>query len=169
DASHDQVFVDAMGDAASQCIANVAQKARENPEGRGMAAAFSMWVGCWPRAYLLHVAGGRCYRLRGGNLTRVTTDDHEPAQRAPVSYSTGLASTSAVVYRLDQSWDNVVLLCTEELAKYVTEEQIQKRLLGVTSAEDVCHDLLKDAREAGATDSITMILGRTRPIVRRPV
>jgi serine/threonine protein kinase len=168
DASHDQVFVDAMRDAANQCIANVAQKARENPEGRGMAAAFSMWVGCWPRAYLLHVAGGRCYRLRGGNLRQVTTDDYEPMEGAPVSFPTDLGSTSPVVYRLDQSWDNVVLLCTEELAKYVTEEQLQKRLRGVTSVEDVCHDLLKDAHDAGATDSITMILGRTRPIVRRP-
>jgi serine/threonine protein kinase len=167
DESHDQVFVDAMRDAANQCVANVAQKARENPEGRGMAAAFSMWVGCWPRAYLLHVGGGRCFRLRGGNLTQVTADDFGSTERAPASIPTGMDSTSPAVYRLDQSWNSVVLLCTEELAKYVTEEQIQDRLRGITSAESVCHDLLQDAHAAGATDSITMVIGRTRPIVRQ--
>jgi serine/threonine protein kinase len=167
DESHDQVFVDAMRDAANQCLANVAQKARENPEGRGMAAAFSMWVGCWPRAYLLHLGGGRCFRLLGGNLAQVTTDDPGLGVQAP-SLFRSMDPMFPAVYRLNQSWDEVILLCTEELAKYVTEEQIQERLRGITSSESVCYELIKDAHAAGATDSITMVLGRTRPIVRQP-
>jgi serine/threonine protein kinase len=167
DESHDQVFVDAMRDAANQSMANVAQKARENPEARGMAAAFSMWVGCWPRAYLLQVGGGGCFRLRGGNLAQVTSDDPGLKDRPTGSFQ-GTNPLFPAVYRLDQSWDNVVLLCTEELIKYVTQEQIQERLRGITSAESVCHDLLQDAYAAGATDSLTLILGRTRPIVRLP-
>ncbi len=167
DESHDQVFVDAMRDAASQCIANVAQKARENPEGRGMAAAVSMWVGCWPRAYLLHLGGGRCFRLQANKLTQVTADDDATGGQAASAFPSGMDLTFPVVYRLNQSWDNVVLLCTGELATYVTEEQIQERLRGIASAEQVCHDLFQDAHAAGSTDSITMIIGRTRPIVRQ--
>jgi serine/threonine protein kinase/serine/threonine protein phosphatase PrpC len=167
DESHDQVFVDAMREAANQCVANVAQKARENPEGRGMAATFSMWVGCWPRAYVLHVGGGSCFRLRGGNVTRVTADDYGPTERSPSS-RTAVDSTSPAVYRLDQSWDTVVLLCTEELAKYVSQEQIQERLRGKASAGSVCDALIQDTYAAGATDSVTVVVGRTRPIVRQP-
>jgi serine/threonine protein phosphatase PrpC len=167
DEAHDQAFVDAMRDAANQCMANVAQKARDNPEARGMAAAFSMWVGCWPRAYLLQVGGVRCFRMRGGNLAEVRSDDPGLADGPHAAFRSTDPLTPKV-YRLDQSWDSVVLLCTEELTRYVSEEQMQKRLGSVTSSESVCHDLIQDAYAAGATDSITMCLGRTRPIVRQP-
>jgi len=75
DESHDKVLVEAIREAANECHTNIAQKARENPGGRGMAAAISMYFGCWPRAYLLQVGNTRCYRLHEGKLAQVTKDD----------------------------------------------------------------------------------------------
>lgn len=176
DASHDQVFVHSLREAANQYQANVAQKARENPDARGMTAAFAMYVGCWPRAYLLQVGATRCYRLRGGNLRQVISDDpvalgrtagNEPNASGTVATATELAVP--IVYRLDQSWDTVVLVCTEELSRHVSDEQIRERLSGITSAEQVCLDLIQDAHASGATDNITLIVGRVRPIVRQPI
>jgi serine/threonine protein kinase len=179
DESHDQVFVEAIRDAATQCHANVAQKARENPGGRGMAAALSVYVGCWPRAYLLQVGNTRCYQLREGMLVQVTKDEvgvhvytqgvsRESESAASASGVALSGATPPIVYRLGNSWGRVVLLCTEELTKHVADEQIRERLSAITSSEQTCQDLLHDAFVAGATDSITMIVGRARPIVRKP-
>jgi serine/threonine protein kinase len=176
DESHDQVFVEALREAANQCHANIAQKAREIPGASGMAAAISMYVGCWPRAYLLQVGNTRCYRLHEGKLAQVTKDDvgvHVYGQAgslesdAPTSGATRSGAITPIVYRWENSWGTVNLLCTEVLTKHVAEEQIRERLSAITSAEQTCQDLVHDALAAGATDSITLIVGRARPIVRQ--
>jgi serine/threonine protein phosphatase PrpC len=176
DESHDQVLVEAIREAANQCHANIAQKARENPGGGGMAAAISMYFGCWPRAYLLQVGNTRCYRLHEGKLAQVTKDDvgvhvyRQPSSPESDALASGVTMGGAItpiVYRLESFWGTVVLLCTEELTKHVVDEQIRERLSAITSAEQACQDLVHDALAAGATDSITIIVGRARPIVRQ--
>ena len=67
-------FIEALKEAAQQCRANVAQRARENPGAYGMASSLLMWIGRWPRAYILQVGHGRCYELHGGKLTQLTQD-----------------------------------------------------------------------------------------------
>ncbi len=175
DESHDQVLVEAIREAANQCHANIAQKGRENPGGLGMEAAISMYVGCWPRAYVLQVGNTRCYRLLEGELAQVTKDDvgvhvykhGSPAADAPTSGITMSGAFTPIVYRLEISWGTTVLLCTEELTKYVLDDQIRKRVTAPLSSEEACNDLVNDALAAGATESITVIVGRARPIVRQ--
>jgi serine/threonine protein kinase len=167
DESHDQAIVESIREAATQCQAHIAQKARENPDGRGMSAGISMWVGCWPRAYVLQVGSTRCYRLRDGTLAQVTTDDvgdHVFGQRSSLAQISD--PTSSIVFRLGNSWGTVILLCTDELTKYVADSQIRDRLSNITSAQQTCQDLWHDAVAAGATDSLTMIIGRARPVMR---
>jgi serine/threonine protein kinase len=176
DESHDQALVEAIREAANQCHANIAQKARENPGGGGMAAAFSMYVGCWPRAYLLQAGNTRCYRFHEGKLAQVTKPDvgvhvygqaGSPESEALASGVTMSGAITPIVYRLGLAWGTVVLLCTEELTKHVVDEQIRERLSAITSSEQACQDLVHDALAGGATDSITVVVGRARPIVRQ--
>jgi protein phosphatase len=176
DESHDQVLVEAIREAANQCHANIAQKARENPGGGGMAAAFSMYVGCWPRGYLLQVGNTRCYRFFEGKLTQVTKDDagvhvyRQAGSSESESLTSGVTMSGAItpsVYRLEAGWGQVLLLCTEELTKHVVDEQIRERLSAITSSEQKCQDLVHDALAGGSTDSITIIVARARPIVRQ--
>jgi serine/threonine protein phosphatase PrpC len=176
DDSHEQVFVEALREAANQWQIIIAQKARENPDASGMGATIMMYVGCWPRSYLLQVGNTRCYRLYEGELARVTKDDpgvrvYEQAgfleSNALPSGVTRSGAIIPTVYRFDQRWGMSTLLCTDELTKYVADEQIRERLSGITSAEETCQDLVHDAIAAGATESITIILGRARAIVRQ--
>ena len=80
-----------------------------------------------------------------------------------LSSSIGGAHTSPVVTRMANKWDNVHLLCTDGLTKHVTDERITERLRTMTSARQVCQDLLQDALDDGGTDNITVVVGRAVP------
>jgi protein phosphatase len=62
---------------------------------------------------------------------------------------------------MQQEWNNVGLLCSDGLTKHVPDERIRERLLAMTSARQACEALLQDALDAGGTDNITVIVGRT--------
>ena len=55
------------------------------------------------------------------------------------------------------------LLCSDGLTKHVSDERIADRLRTMTSAKQVCEQLLQDALEGGGSDNITMIVGRAVP------
>jgi protein phosphatase len=67
------------------------------------------------------------------------------------------------VTRLDQEWGTVGLLCSDGLTSHVSDDQIRDRLRSMTSARQVCEDLLQDALEDGGTDNITILVGRAIP------
>ena len=135
-------------------------------DGRGLSASVSMWVGCWPRAYLLQSGNTRCYRFAWPPRSRYTDDVGDLVFGQSSSLVPGSGVNSSVVFRLANSWGTVILLCTDELTKYVADSQIRERLSSVTSAQQTCQDLVHDAVAAGATGSLTMILGRARPVMR---
>ena len=39
-----------------------------------MATTLTLYLGVWPRAYLLQVGDSRCYIYRNGELTQITRD-----------------------------------------------------------------------------------------------
>ena len=55
------------------------------------------------------------------------------------------------------------LMCSDGLTKHVSDERIAERLSNMTSARQVCEQLLQDALDGGGTDNITIIVGRTIP------
>ena len=58
------------------------------------------------------------------------------------------------------------MLCTDGLTKHVSDERIGERLANMTSARQVCEQLLEDALAGGGTDNVSIIVGRSVP---RPV
>ena len=68
-----------------------------------------------------------------------------------------------MVTRLRASWRNVHLLCSDGLTKHVSDEKIAARLAAMTSAKQVCEQLLQDAMDDGGSDNITIIVGRAMP------
>ena len=61
------------------------------------------------------------------------------------------------------AWDTVVLLCSDGLTAHVSDDRIRERLRSMTSAKQVCEDLVRDALEDGGSDNITIVVGRTLP------
>ncbi len=177
----DKEFFEALQEGALQCHSELLRRGEENPEYRGMATTLTLYLGVWPRAYLLQVGDSRCYLLQNGVLRQVTRDQTmaqelidlgvmTPAAAAGTRYERTLSSsiggrqTAPVVTRFDLAWDTVVLLCSDGLTKHVSDQQIGDRLRNMTSAKQVCEDLLQDALDAGGTDNITLIVRRAVPI-----
>ena len=177
DGADDQHFLEALQDAAWKCHASVVAEAATDPSRRSMATTLTLWLGVWPRAWLLQVGDSRFYIYRSGNLNRISRDqtmaqdlvdqgvlaaDVAPGTRFAhvLSSSIGGQQTAPMVTPLEQSWDNVGLLCSDGLTKHVSDQQIAERLRTMTSSRQACEALLQDALEGGGTDNITVVVIR---------
>lgn len=180
DLAEDQSFSEALQEGALRCHAELVQRGEQDSEYRGMSTTLTLFLGVWPRAYLLQVGDSRCYLLRDGELTQITRDqtmaqdliDLGVLARADalrsrfahtLSSSIGGSQTAPVVTRFDLNWGNVLLLCSDGLTHHVSDERIRERLRSMTTAKQACEDLLKEALDAGGTDNITIIVGRAMP------
>jgi protein phosphatase len=176
----DKEFFEALQEGALQCHAELLRRGEEAPEYRGMATTLTLYLGVWPRAYLLQVGDSRCYLLRGGELSQITRDqtmaqeliDLGVMTRADaagtryehtLSSSIGGRQTAPAVTRIPLTWDTVVLLCSDGLTRHVSDDRIRDRLRSMTSARQVCEDLLQDALEGGGSDNITLVVRRAVP------
>lgn len=173
----DEAFHAALQDAAMHCHDELLALGEAQAELSGMATTLTLWLGLWPRAYLLQVGDSRCYVLHEGELTQISRDQTMAQElveagvlaRADagrtrwahtLSSAIGGQQTAPIVTRLDSRWGQVGLLCTDGLTSHVSDERIRDRLRTMTSARQVCEDLLQDALEGGGTDNITIIVGR---------
>ena len=174
---NDEPFVVSLQEAALRCHAEMRERGERDESSQGMATTLTLWIGVWPRGYLLQVGDSRCYLLHEGELIQVSRDqtvaqelvDQGILTRAD-AFSTRLANVlssaiggpqaAPVVTRMDQAWGQVGLLCSDGLTKHVPDERIREHLASMTSSKQVCEALLQDALDAGGTDNITVLVGR---------
>ncbi len=173
-------FIEQLQEAAMKSHEAVVARAALEADGRTMATTLTLFLAAWPWYYLLQVGDSRYYMYRQGTLTQVTRDqtlaqdlvDQGVFTRAVaansrlahvLSSAIGGETTTPVVTRLRASWRNVHLLCSDGLTKHVTDERIAERLAAMTSAREVCEQLLQDALDGGGSDNITIIVGRAVP------
>ncbi|MFL5515094.1 MAG: PP2C family protein-serine/threonine phosphatase, partial [Gemmatimonadales bacterium] len=183
DPSDDSAFLERLQEAALRSHEELRRRSMDDPERSGMATTLTMWIGIWPRGYLLQVGDSRCYFLGRGVLTQVSRDqtvaqeliDQGVLTRADaansrlahmLSSAIGGRQSAPVVTRMVSEWDSVGMLCSDGLTRHVSDERIRERLLSMTSAKQACEALLQDALDGGGHDNITVIIGRP---VRRPV
>lgn len=149
-------------------------------EGRGGATTLTMVAVLWPRAYLVQVGDSRCYRLRGGRLERISTDQtvaqaliesgalsQTEARRSPfkgvLASALGGREALPLTTASDALWEDVMLLCSDGLTRHVTDAEIERELQGITSSEASCRRLVDLALERGGEDNVTVIISRLRP------
>jgi protein phosphatase len=173
-------FSEALYDAAVECHAELMRWGEQEPAYKGMATTLTLFLGVWPRAYLLQVGDSRCYLLRNGELTQITRDqtmaqelidlgalkpEDAPATKLAhtLSSSIGGRQSSPVVSQFEMTWDTVVLLCSDGLTNHVSDGRIRERLRSMSSAREACEGLVAEALEGGGSDNITVIVGRPFP------
>jgi serine/threonine protein phosphatase PrpC len=177
DSADDQEFSDALDEAARQGHEELLRRGSEDSDYRGMATTLTLFLGVWPKAYLLQVGDSRCYLLNRGELTQITRDQtmaqelidrgvltHADAAKTRLAHtlssSIGGPQTEPVVTRINPDWGMVLLLCSDGLTRDVGDDRIRDRLRAMTSAKQVCEDLLDDALKGGGSDNITIIVAR---------
>jgi protein phosphatase len=163
-----------------QCVlrsheAILARRAEGTQEGT-MATTLTLFMGVWPAYYIVQVGDSRYYLWRDGQLTQLTRDQTIAQElvdqgiltraQAPhtqfahvLSSALGADTAEPVVTRLQADWNNVHLFCSDGLTKHVSDEKIAERLRTMTSAKQVCEQLLQDALDGGGTDNITIVVG----------
>ena len=72
----------------------------------------------------------------------------------------GGPEANPVTSRVALRRDDVLLLCSDGLSGYVSDERIRERLLTMKSAKQACHALVEDALEGGGGDNVTVVVGR---------
>ena len=176
----DQEFFDSLQEGAHQCHTELLRRGEAEPDHRGMATTLTLFLGVWPRAYLLQVGDSRCYQLRGDELSQLSRDQTmaqemvdlgvmTPADAAgtrlahTLSSAIGGRQTEPKVTRLNMAWGYVLLLCSDGLIRHVSDDRIRDVLRSMTSARQACEDLLRDALDGGGTDNITIVVGRALP------
>ena len=177
DTTDDQTFLDELQEAAWKGHARVVAEAEGDPDLRGMATTLTLWLAVWPRAYLLQIGDSRFYQYHNGALLRLSRDQtmaqelvdkgvlrHSTAFKTRwanvLSSSIGGSQTAPVVTRMEQQWNAPYMLCSDGLTKHVSDDRIAERLGSMTSAKQVCHDLVQDALDDGGSDNVSVIVGR---------
>jgi serine/threonine protein phosphatase PrpC len=173
----DGALARALEAAARRCHHQIRSRAGGRPGNRCMATTLTLWLGVWPRVYLLQVGDSRCYVYRDGELSQVSRDqtiaqelvDHgvlsaDEAARTRwanvLSSAIGGRQTAPLVTSMPNDWMTVHLLCSDGLTKHVSDERIGERLATMTSSRGACEQLLQDALDAGGSDNITVVIFR---------
>jgi protein phosphatase len=145
----------------------------------GMATTLTLVAFLWPMAYLVHVGDSRCYRLRDGELQRMTHDQtmaqalvdagaltNSKAEQSPLKHIlTSAVGSDALIPEVGSDtcqWDDVLMLCTDGLTKHVTDEEIAAVLKNGESAEAMARKLVGLTLERGASDNVTVVIGKLR-------
>jgi serine/threonine protein phosphatase PrpC len=174
---NDQELFDALQQGARQSHAELLRRGEQDPAYAGMATTLTLFLGLWPRAYLLQVGDSRCYLLREGELDQITRDQTMAQEMLDLGVmkkeevagtrfehlltsSIGGRQTEPTVTRVDMNWGHVLLLCSDGLTRHVSDERIRDVLRAMTSARQACETLLQEALDGGGTDNITIVVGR---------
>lgn len=174
-------FTEALREAAIDAHRRVRAQADAQFDGRSMASTLSVAIVVWPWLYVVQVGDSRCYTWRDGVLQQVTRDQTiaqelidrgalsaERAQNSPLhhvlSSAIGAEEALPVISRVDIGQRGMVtLVCSDGLTKHVSDEEIGAAIARMTSAEQLCRELVDLVLERGGSDNVTIVVGRALP------
>lgn len=161
--------------AALAVHAQLGRHADENPAVAGMATTLTAWVAQRDRAWVVQVGDSRCYRLRDGELERLTVDQTlaqdlvnrgviPSVGHAPAGYDNILTSAlggtgpEPAVQATDRRPGDVVLVCSDGVMKHIPDQVLRTLLASEESAESLARRIVRDAVEDGGIDNVTAVL-----------
>jgi protein phosphatase len=145
-----------------------------------MATTLSVGIVVWPWLYVVQVGDSRCYHFQDGVLRQVTRDQTlaqdmidrgamtpERAHNSPLQHvlSSAIGADEAVpeITRVDiRKRGCITLVCSDGLTKHVNDDEIAAACARMTSAEQLCQELLDLALSRGGSDNVTIVVGRAR-------
>lgn len=175
-----EIFSRLLQEAAYAAHESLLERAARVGGERRFATTVTLFLGLWPHAYLLQVGDSRCYVFRNGELSQISRDQtlaqelvdagvltQTMAERSRwsnvLSSAVGGDEAVPVVTRVVRDRGTVVLLCSDGLTKHVPDALIRARLIAMTGSRQVVEQLIRDALDAGGSDNITVVVGRTLP------
>lgn len=194
DRSFGGVSPDRIADALSKAVLDanraVYQRAQADAKVRGMGTTLTVLAIADSSAHLAHVGDSRCYLIRDGEISQLSSDHTLVArmvaegkltpeqaethpQRSILTRALG-AEPEIDVDTLEiqiQPGDRLVL-CSDGLSSTVGDEQIRLTLADSTDLREGCRRLVEAANSLGGPDNITVVLLEvtgTPPAQRAPM
>ncbi|HEY9717110.1 MAG TPA: protein phosphatase 2C domain-containing protein [Trichormus sp.] len=169
---HDAVRTsnESVCDAADQIIA-------ESRMGTTIVAALQ---GAGNQLHIAHVGDSRAYLLRDGALDTLTNDHSmvfemmqlgqltwQQCQESPwrsiltrcIGHERDVLIDTKTIEPSNEDW---VVLCTDGLCGYVTDEKIMETIKACETAEQACSELVSCSMEVGAPDNVTVVVVQYR-------
>ncbi len=151
-------------EAANRAILHAAL-ANQEFHGMGTTLLAARFLRKKQRVFIGHVGDSRCYRLRDGELMRLTNDHTLGASGVKGPYAEHLSRALGIAERLtvDLIIDtpkpgDVFVLCTDGLTKMVPDERLQDVLREGLGCRKTVEVLIDMANQGGGRDNITVIL-----------
>lgn len=172
-------FQDALRRADASIFGEVAQ----HPEYEGMGTTLTLAYSLGANLFVANAGDSRCYLFRHGRLKQLTTDHTlaqdlvrqgliPPADRGRLIH--GHMITNAIggptpgvwaeVHKAVLEPGDVLLLATDGLTNYVSDERIAATLAAEADPKAACERLIAQAFEQGGHDNITVIVARYETI-----
>jgi serine/threonine protein phosphatase PrpC len=144
-----------------------------------MGTTLTLALVLWPVLYVAHVGDTRCYLMRSGMLSRLTTD-HTMAQKLgegaaePVDAASNLHHMSwnslggsdqlpkPEITQVELELGDVLLLCSDGLTKHVSDAQIATLLAVDEPNAARCAKLVEYANAQGGSDNVTVVVATAR-------
>jgi len=157
------------------------EEAKEIPQRRGMATTLTMAYIIWPAMYVVHVGDTRCYVSRGNKIEQLTTDHnidnlmkasltedsqsdddtkpHNPMGHALWNVIGGAdKSLEPQVEKFLLSEGDRLLLCSDGLTAYLSDDELHQALMSDHTAKETCEFFIERANALGGKDNITAIV-----------
>lgn len=168
-----------LGDVVAKTHAELQEFAHAS--GAGAATTITVCHVIWPCVFIAHAGDSRAYRLRGGKLQRMTTDQTmaqamidsgtmtpEAAEqsrfRNVLLSAVGGSSMDLDVTTTDVDAGDRWVLCTDGLTRHVTDDEIRDVLAADHGSKATCEKLIAMALERGGEDNVTVIATRARMV-----
>ena len=176
--TYEKPGISALREAVADAHDRISAHARNHAQCAGMGTTLSiMWRG-YKYVYIAHVGDSRIYRLRGGELEKITEDHslveelvrarlitREEARTHPrrniITRALGTQGDNQPdLLAADVKPGDIWLLCTDGLSGMISDEQIARTMNAYRSLDEMADSLMEQALAAGGKDNITLILCR---------
>jgi serine/threonine protein phosphatase PrpC len=154
------------------------ERARTDSEASGMGTTVTAAILTNGRVSIGHVGDSRAYRVRGGELERLTEDhslvadlmrsgrltpeeaDAHP-QRSVITRALGTdADVDVDMVTVDVEPGDLYLLCSDGLTTMVPEDDILRIVQDAGNLDEIARTLVRAANSGGGEDNITVVLFR---------
>ena len=153
----------------------------EHRERLGMCTTLTVAVLKGTELTLAHLGDTRAYMFHGSELIKLTEDHNETGRlvkqgiitEEEAKYHPGRNRLFKVlgenqylnpdIYSYNISYGDLVILCSDGLYSFLSNEQFKACSRGRSDLEAVCRKLVSQALDNGSSDNITVTIGRAEP------
>ena len=172
----DDRVADALADAVLEANRAVYKRAQDDAKVRGMGTTLTAVAVADGYAHLAHVGDSRCYLMRDGAFSQLSSDHTLVArmvqegkltpeqaevhpQRSILTRALG-AEPEIDVDSLEITLvpGDRLLLCSDGLSSVIVEERIRELLAAAGDLDQACKQLIDEANSRGGPDNITVVV-----------